>query len=82
MIHCTKCDYRINAFKGTVWSKQFFAIFSKNRLSNKKSHKGLIPFSVFLASCFNWGAPCKREVSNMRFSFVIGAFLRLKTLTW
>ena len=66
--------------KGTVLSKQFFDVFSENLLSNQKFYKGLIAFSAPLASSFNWGAPCKSEVTTMGFIFKIGVFSRRKTI--
>ena len=50
-------------------------------LSNKMPHKGLTVFSTLLASSFNWGAPCKSEVTTMGFISKIAVFLSRENIS-
>ena len=74
-------DQVLPDFKGTVKWKQFFGVLSENMLSNKMPHKGLTVFSTLLASSFNWGAPCKSEVTTMGFISKIAVFLRRENIS-
>ena len=60
--------------RGQSSRNSFFMLFSENMMSNSMSHKGLTPFSAPLASSFNWGAPCKSEVTTMGFISKIAVF--------
>ena len=75
LVYFVNYNIRITV-KGTVQWKQFFGVLSENMLSNLMPPKGLTAFSTLLASSFNWGAPCKSEVTTMGFISKIAVFLR------